>query len=130
MLIPTPHRLAVGFSRLLYEQSPMAAIDLKLRYREVQSRFGENSVSGKGKKGGYPPASYLMLWPFLGWVTWRQAQWLWAVVMVAALGWLAYLLMRESRADTLLERTFVGLLPLQMYATLIAIGNGQLIIFL
>jgi hypothetical protein len=130
MIITAPHRLAVGLSRLLYEQSSMAAIDLKLRYREVQTRFGGNSVYGKGKKGVYPPASYLMLWPFLGWVTWQQAQWLWAVVMVAALGWLAYLLMRESRADTLLERTFVGLLPLGMYATLIAIGNGQLIIFL
>ena len=35
MIITTPHRLAVGLSRLLSlsQQSPLAAIDLRLRYR-------------------------------------------------------------------------------------------------
>lgn len=51
---------------------------------------------------------------------------LWAVTSAAALGWLAYLVIRQSGANTPLERLFVGLLPLSMYATGATVGNGQL----
>jgi hypothetical protein len=47
-----------------------------------------------------------------------------------ALSWLVYLIIRESKADTLLERLFVAFMPLSMYATGATIGNGQLIIHL
>ena len=40
------------------------------------------------------------------------------------------LVLRESKAITPLERVFVALMPLSMYATGATIGNGQLIIHL
>jgi hypothetical protein len=46
------------------------------------------------------------------------------------LGWLVRLVVRESRADTPLERAFMALVPLSMYATGATIGNGQLTIHL
>ena len=54
----------------------------------------------------------------------------WLCFEAAALSWLVYLIVRESKAITLLERAFVALIPLSMYATGATIGNGQLIIHL
>jgi hypothetical protein len=71
-----------------------------------------------------------MLWPLLGWLELTPARWLWAATTVAALAWLVYVIARESGMETLLERMFVALLPLSMYATGAAIGNGQLIVHL
>jgi hypothetical protein len=47
---------------------------------------------------------------------------------VMALVWMALLILRESSADTLLERTFVVLMLLSMNATGSTIGNGQLMV--
>jgi hypothetical protein len=128
MILITPHRLVVGFSRLLLERPPAPAVDLKLRYNEVHTWFPGRFPQEKPGRGAYPPATYVILWPFLGWLTLTSAQWLWAVVTGVTLGWLAYFLVRESDAATLWERLFVGLLPFSMYATSVATGNGQLVI--
>jgi hypothetical protein len=128
MILAAPPRLEFGFSRLLGDQGPTGAIDLKLRYHEVHNWFAGTDVYQKLRNAVYPPASYAILWPFLGWSTWLSARWLWGATAVVALGWLAYLIVRESRADTLLEHIFVGLLPFSMYATSVAVGNGQPIV--
>jgi len=47
---------------------------------------------------------------------------------VAALICLVYLVVKKSGANTVLERVFVALMPISMYATGATIGNGQLII--
>lgn len=74
----------------------------------------------------YPPASYVLLWPLTGWLGFPAARLLWAATTVAALVWLIRMLLRESLADTQLERTFVALMPLSIYPTGATIGNGQL----
>src|SRR5215831_3255870 len=128
MLVISPHRLGVGFLRLLWEQAPAGAIDLQLRYNEVHKWFAGRPVYKESGAAVYPPASYAILWPLLGWLGWAPAQWLWAATTAVALGWLTYLVVRESCADALLERLCVGLLPFSMYATSVAVGNGQLIV--
>ena len=45
---------------------------------------------------------------------------------MVALVWLVRIVVRESGAATRLERAFVALIPLSMYATGATIGNGQL----
>ncbi len=123
--------LGYEFWRLLWQStpiwpsSPSGAVDLKYRYDEVHSW-----LAGKRDPGPYPPATYVMLCPLLGWLAFTPAKWLWAATTVAALGWLVYLIVQESGADTPLERVFVALMPLAMYATGATIGNGQLIIHL
>ena len=101
------------------------AIDLKLRYTEVHHWFIGNHVHSP-----YPPASFIILWPFLGWLTLNSAIWLWSVTTILALGWLVFLIVKESGAETLLERSFIALIPVSMYATGATIGNGQLIVHL
>jgi hypothetical protein len=70
----------------------------------------------------------VILWPLVGWLPLTLVKWFWAVTSLAALAWLAYLVVKESKANTTLERVFIALMPISMYATGATIGNGQLIL--
>jgi len=126
--------LAYQFWRLLWQEtpiwptSPTGAVDLKILHEEVHDWFAGRAVYGRPANAVYLPATYVLLWPLLGWLPVTAARWLWGVTTVAALGWLVRLIVRGSGADTPLERAFVALMPLSMYAAGAAIGNGQLIV--
>jgi hypothetical protein len=120
-------KLGDEFFRLLWA-SGFGANDLALRHRDVQAWFEGLPVYGQIATAVYPPASYAILWPFLGWLDITAAHWLWAATSVMALVWMALLIVRESGAATPLERTFVVLMLLSMNATGSTIGNGQLMV--
>ena len=124
MLVAAIVWLGYEFWRLLWQQGRWGAIDLRIFQRWVNSWFAGVPV----KSALYPPATYAILWPLLGWLAFAPARWFWAVTTVAALGWLAYLVVQQSLADTPSERAVAVLMPLSMYATGAAIGNGQLIV--
>jgi hypothetical protein len=111
----------------IWPSSPVGAVDLNLRQNEVQRWFAGLPIYHESKNANYPPASYVILWPLLGWLGFMPARWLWAITTVVALYWLIHLILRESGANTPFERLFVTLMPLSMYATGATIGNGQLI---
>jgi len=78
----------------------------------------------------HPPATYVMLWPFFGWLETTPARWLWIAVTIAALAWLAYLMVRESVAQGALERAFIALMPLCAFATARTVRTGQFTVLL
>lgn len=119
-------KLGTEFYRLLVESGPTGAIDLRLRYSEVQRWFAGQPIYGVFRYACYPPATNVLLWPFIGWLDFTLARWVWAASTVAAIGWLIFLIERDSGASTRLERVFVMLLPLSVNATGVAVGNGQL----
>jgi hypothetical protein len=124
MVIVAALRLRKGSGGLLWGGTG----DLHLRHREVHLWFAGEPVYRAAKTAVYPPASYAMLWPFLGWLPFSASRWLWATTTVAALVWLSCLIMRESGARTRLERAWVALLPIAIYPTQMAIGLGQVIV--
>ncbi len=129
MILVSVFWLGYEFWRLLWAAD--GAIDLLQRYREVNVFFdGKPVYFAMRSTAMYPPASYVLFWPMLGWLSATAARWFWAVTMVAALVWLVRLAVQESLADTSLERIFVALMPVSMYATGATIGNGQLLVFL
>ena len=130
MALVALYRLGNELSRLLWEVGPVGAIDLRLRHIEVHGWFAGRPVYRELVTASYPPATYVILWPFLGWLAFTAAWWLWAATTAIALGWCAYLAVRESSADTVLERGFIALFPFSMYATSAAIQNGQLVVHL
>ena len=119
-------KLGDEFRRLVWESGHNGAVDLKLRHQEVHDWFAGQPVYELRSTAVYPPATYVLLWPFLGWLGLAPARWLWAVTSVAALGSLVYLTVRESSADTHLQSAFVALMGLAMNAMGVTIGNGQL----
>ena len=122
-------KLTPGFGSLVVDSDGRPnAVDLKKRHDEVQRWFSGKPVYAEVERATYPPQSYVVLWPFLGWITLSAARWLWAITSMAALAWLAVLMVRGSGASTCRERMFVALLPLSMHATGVTLETGQLII--
>jgi hypothetical protein len=111
----------------IWPTSPRGAVDLLQRHGEVRHWFNVPKRHTYFRIGSavYPPATYLMLWPAIGWLTPQQARWVWLATTIPALAWLMVLLVRESGAGTRLERLFIALIPPSMYATGATIGNGQ-----
>jgi len=126
--------LGYQFWRLLSAAPPIwpgsfsGAVDLRQRYEEVHAWFSGKPVYSAIHTATYPPASYLILWPFLGWFDFRTARICWAASTVIALAWLIRMIRRGSKAETSAERLFITLIPLAMYATGACIGNGQLMV--
>lgn len=123
-------RLGYEFHRLLIVPDHKGAVDLKHRYNEVHRWVSGESVYATSHSAVYPPASYLMLWPALGWLPLDQARWLWACTLVLAMGSLLMLLIQESLVTTSSERLAIALFVLANYATAVTIGNGQLVLHL
>ena len=128
--------LGYEFWRLLWESSPIwassptGAVDLKILHNLVHRWFAGRPVYSELGNAVHAPATYVILWALLGWLKLTPARWLWAATTVAALAWLICLIVQESGASKPLERIFVALMPLSMYATGAAIGNGQHIVHL
>ncbi len=115
--------------RLVWRSGSTAAVDLKQRYGEVHAWFsGVPVYQVLSSTAAYPPATYPLLWPFMGWASIATARVLWAVTSAMALAWAALLISRESGADTRMERTFAVLTLLAVNQTGVALGNGQLIL--
>jgi len=126
MGIAAAGRLVYAFPILVSDAVPWGAIDLINRYEEVHRWFAGLPLYGAVSNADYPPASYAMLWPLLGWLSLTPARWLWAATTVIAAGVLAYLFVRESQADSLQQRLFAALLIFSTYPTQMNILVGQL----
>lgn len=116
-------RLGYGFAALTVLGG---SNDLSFRYIEVHHWFAGLPVYRAVVHGDYPPASYAMLWPLIGWVSFTHATWIWAITSASALGLLAHQAVRGSGAATLQERAFVAMLPFPFYATQLTVWLGQL----
>ncbi len=116
-----------GFNRLLMSQNRNAAVDISLRQSEMRIWFsGQNLQHAGFHRRTYPPASYMMLYPVMGWLTFAEARAVWAFLSILLLGLLSYFSIRSVRPDTKLETAFWLLLPLALTSTAVCIGNGQL----
>jgi hypothetical protein len=119
-------KLGDEMARLVWRSGARAAIDLELRYAEVQGWFSGVPVYRTMVAPTYPPASYALLWPLLGWMSFEAARWMWAATTVVALAAMTWLVVRESDATGAWERTLAALLLLAMNQTGVVVGNGQL----
>src|SRR5437868_12695266 len=73
-------KLQRDFYRLLWDTGHHGAVDLK------QIRFYVlNWFSGGTRATYYPPATYVFLWPLLGWCSVPVARWIWAITSVLVL---------------------------------------------
>jgi hypothetical protein len=104
------------------------ALDLKMLRDLSQQWFRGEPIYRSFRNSTYPPASYALLWPLVGWSGIGKTLLVWAFTAAACLAVLVRTSVRASGADSRLERTVVALVPLAMYATGATIGNGQITI--
>ncbi|HTM10491.1 MAG TPA: glycosyltransferase 87 family protein [Verrucomicrobiae bacterium] len=92
--------------------------------------FAGLSVYSYSPLAVHPPATYVMLWPFFGWLEATPARWLWTALEVAALAWLVLVTVREGGGEERWQRIFLACLPVCTYATKITLSKGQFVVFL
>src|SRR5262245_23251780 len=121
-------RVPLETQRLAFEPlGAGASTDLKKRFIEIVAWWRGEQVYGAIESADYPPASYLLMWPFIGWArTLDAARLAWAATTVAMLAWLTTQVVRGSSADRFVERTFMTCVPLALYATAAMIRIGQI----
>lgn len=127
MAIAACYRLPVELARLVFETPGRgAAMDLLLRYTEVREWIAGHPVYGVVESADYPPATYLLLFPFIHWPTPETTRAIWAMASIAALAALSIVTLRAMLPRSGTERAFAVLLPLSMYATAATIRLGQM----
>ncbi len=119
-------RTAYQLWRLLIDRNPNGAIDLRNVHEWVDLWFTGEPL----KEIIFLPATYALLWPFTGWLSFETARWLWAILYIASLLWLVYIVIGETGIGKKREILFAALFILAIYPTSITIGNGQVILFL
>ncbi|MCB0270302.1 MAG: DUF2029 domain-containing protein [Calditrichaeota bacterium] len=120
--------LGYEFWRLLFQVGDMGAIDLRNRHNELQTWIEGKNVYREHGTAMYPPASYVLLYPLMGWLSFGAARWFWALTTIVAL----VILVRQSLSFIVLNQKhktwqfFVAITFLSMYSIGATIGNGQL----
>ncbi len=109
----------------LWQPALKGGVDLRLLHGFTHDWFAGRPIYRESHSAVYPPATYAMLWPMLGWMTLSAAKYLYAVSALFVLAWCMGLAIRECRAEGFLQRAFAALIPASMYAAGAAIGNGQ-----
>jgi len=130
MAVGMLYRLTYEFNRLLFSKAENAAIDLWQRHDEVRAWFAGQPVYQQFMSAVYPPASYLMLWPFMAFRSLQTVKWVWAVSSVVLLAYIIRALLQRDLFKTTREKVFWAVFILAHYATGITIGNGQLTIYI
>ena len=119
-------RLAYQLWRLLLNPGWNGAIDLRIMHESVDQWFKGEAL----REIIHLPATYAIIWPLAGWLSFETARWLWAVLYAVSLVWLFRIVAAETGIKKREEILFAALFILSIYPTGITIGNGQVILFL
>lgn len=119
-------RLAYQLWRLLLDRGKNGALDLRCFHDWPALWF----QGGPVPEYNLLPATYPLLWPLTGWLSFESARWLWLLLYAAALIWLLRIIITEGGLRGSKEKLFATLFVLAIYPTGIIIGNGQMILLL
>ncbi len=104
-----------------------AGVDLELRRRGTQTWFaGGRPYTQTRLPEIYPPATYLMLRPLIGWASRDTARVVWVVVLVLALAVTSVLAWRITSPAPSSWRAFAAILPWAVYPAAYAFSYGQM----
>lgn len=120
-------RMAVESYKLVLGQRYEDATDLKNFHEQSVAWFAHQDVYGTLDGADYPPASFPLMFPMYI-LSNPINRWIWLMHGAVMLGLVVWMTVRESGAADRLEKICIGLIPLAMYPTGVALGDGQLAI--
>lgn len=118
------------FYRLVFIETPNGAIDLRVLKRGIGLWFENRPIIQELKSAVYPPASYAMLWPFIGWMKFPFSRIIMACSLILILILFSKFSLKHSLSKSTEASAIALLIPLCLNATGVVIGNGQLTIHL
>ena len=119
-------RLAYQLWRLLMDTGSNGALDLRMFSDWTALWFGNEPLVVYNLL----PATYPLLWPLTGWLSFEAARWLWLLFYLASFFWLYGIIKSAAGLRGKREIIFAALFLIAMYPTSIIIGNGQLALFI
>jgi hypothetical protein len=119
-------RLWFALPHLLTDVEVWSAVDFKYRYEEVARWFAGLPVYGALDRLTYPPASYALLWPAMGWLPLGTARAVWGVTIMAAAAAIAFVAYRVAEGHARSVRVLVALLAFAAYPIQVTVFVGQL----
>jgi len=113
--------------RLLYGQTWYDATDIRNFHNLTVTWLSGRDIYATVANADYPPASWPLMYPM--YILDNDInRWVWFVHATVVLSLLIWMCMRESGAESTEEKLCVALIPLAMFSTGVAFGNGQLVI--
>jgi len=121
-------RLGHKIPVLLHGNAALDGVDLRSRLEETQAWFhGERIYRTRvWMLPDYPPASYLMLWPLIGWCGFEDARVIWTFVLLLSLSATSVLAWIITRDCPLPARWLAAAMPWAAFPTAYAFHYGQL----
>lgn len=101
------------------------ALDLGSRTKAVALWFGGSGLYERSSST-YPPASYILLWPLVGWLPWLAVSKLWTLLCALSLGFLAACCVRREAIASHSLRWLGAMTMLALTTTSAVIWLGQL----
>lgn len=126
MVLAALWRLGHAVPFLLWAGESPHPTDLSARHRELVRWFAGVLSDPPARIADYPPASYVLLWPLLGWLDLSRARWLWGLTALAGLTAMGWLGVRHGGARSGPQRLLLFLLPFSAYAATATLTVGQL----
>ncbi|HUK13017.1 MAG TPA: hypothetical protein VLW17_06915 [Thermoanaerobaculaceae bacterium] len=124
------YRAQLALSMYFAGSGDQPAGDLLRRWDEVRRWFAGQTVYGVLPDAIYPPASYLLLWPLVGWLPAAGARLLFGGLELAGLAWLGVELLRLGRVAGARDRGLLAVSLVAFQATAYAVAFGQLVLVL
>jgi hypothetical protein len=124
-LVAAP-RMLFESRRLLLGQALTDATDLRVFHEQCVTWLSGNDIYAT-LSAAYPPGTYPLICPMYV-LDDSLNRWIWFGHAIFVLGLLTWMCVRASGADSLPEKFCALLIPLAMYSTGVALGNGQLTI--
>jgi hypothetical protein len=91
------HRLAFAFPHAVLDLAPWSAVNVAYRYDELTRWFaGDPIYRADFGRLTYPPATYVLLWPILGWLPLVSARVLYVAVTLGAAAAAALIIYRAA----------------------------------
>lgn len=125
VLLAVP-RLSYQLWRLLVDTGANGALDLKMFSYWTALWFGDEPLI----LHNLLPATYPLLWPLTGWLSFEASRWLWLLLYIISFFWLFSIIKSGAGLREKKELIFAALFLIAMYPTSIIIGNGQLTLFI
>lgn len=102
------------------------ALDLRMLNRWTALWFGNEPLVVYNLL----PATYPLLWPLTGWLSFTASRWLWLLFYIISFFWLLDIIKSGAGLRETKETVFAGLFLIAIYPTSIIVGNGQLALFI
>lgn len=125
------HRLAFAFPHAVLDLAPWSAVNVAYRYDELTRWFaGDPIYRADFGRLTYPPATYVLLWPILGWLPLASARVLYVAVTIGAAAAATLLIYRAAAGQPARHRLLLVAVVAASYPLQASVFLGHVMPFL